>query len=137
MKKFITLLSMVVMLAFSSQAAYYLVGNEPFGNGWDPSTGVEMTMNNDGTYSFKATISGSIWFVMADGLAAAGDWTTFNDTMRIGPTGGDETVTTDTWITTQKSGGDQALLRHGGADPRLRRHGRGRVTNAFPRERGS
>jgi hypothetical protein len=115
MKKLITLLSMVVMLAFSSQAAYYLVGNEPFGNGWDPSSGVEMTMNNDGTYSFTATINGSIWFVMADGLAAAGDWTTFNDTMRIGPTGGDETVVTDTWITTQKSGGDHGAYKFTGS----------------------
>ena len=115
MKKLITLLSMVVMLAFSSQAAYYLVGNEPFGNGWDPSTGVEMTQNADGTYSFKATINGSIWFVMADGLADAGDWTTFNDNLRIGPTGGDETVTADTWITTQKSGGDHGAYKFTGS----------------------
>ena len=77
MKKIFTLLSMMVMLAFSSQAAYYLVGNEPFGNGWDPSSGVELTMNSDGTYSFTATINGSIWFVFADGLAEAGDWSTF------------------------------------------------------------
>ncbi len=115
MKKFFTLLSMVVMLAFSSQAAFYLVGNEPFGKGWDPSAGVEMTMNADGTYSYKGTINGSIWFVMADGLADAGDWATFNDNMRIGPTGGDETVTLDTWTTTQKSGGDHGAYKFTGS----------------------
>ncbi len=115
MKKIFTLLSMMVMLAFSSQAAYYLVGNEPFGNGWDPSNGVEMTQNADGTYSFTATINGSIWFVMADGLADAGDWTNFNDNLRMGPTAGDETVTVDTWVTVQKSGGDHGAYKFTGS----------------------
>ena len=106
---------MMVMLAFSSQAAYYLVGNEPFGNGWDPSSGVELTMNSDGTYSFTATINGSIWFVFADGLAEAGDWSTFNDNLRIGPTGGDETVPVGEWMTTQKSGGDHGAYKFTGS----------------------
>ena len=115
MKKFCTLLSMMVLLAFSSHAAYYLVGNQPFGNGWDPSTGVELTMNDDGTYSFTATINGSIWFVFADGLADAGDWSTFNDNLRIGPTGGDETVPVGEWMTTQKSGGDHGAYKFTGS----------------------
>ena len=115
MKKFCTLLSMMVLLAFSSHAAYYLVGNEPFGNGWDPSSGVELTMNDDGTYSFTATVNGSIWFVFADGLAEAGDWSTFNDNLRIGPTGGDETVPVGEWMTTQKSGGDHGAYKFTGS----------------------
>ena len=115
MKKFFTLLAMMVMFAFSSQATYYLVGNEPFGHGWDPSNGLAMTDNGDGSYSFSATINGSIWFVMADDLAAANDWTTFNNTMRIGPTGGDETVTAGTWMSTQKSGGDHGAYKFTGS----------------------
>ena len=54
MKKFFTLCAMTVMLAFSSQAAYYIVGNVPFGN-WNPAAGVEMTANSDGTYSYEMT----------------------------------------------------------------------------------
>ena len=92
---------MMVMLAFSSQAAYYIVGNVPFGN-WNPAAGVEMTQNSDGTYSYTATISGAVWFVFADGLDS--DWGTFNANYRIGPTGNaDEEVATETWINTQKA----------------------------------
>ena len=102
MKKFITLFAMMVMLAFSSQAAYYIVGNVPFGN-WNPAAGVEMTANNDGTYSYTAAISGSIWFVFADGLDS--NWDVFNAEYRIGPsTGSDQTVEAGNWITTQKQG---------------------------------
>lgn len=115
MKKIFTLLATMVMVAFSSQATYYLVGNEPFGVGWDPANGVAMSDNGNGTYSYKATINGSIWFVLADDLAAAGDWSTFNSTMRIGPTGGDETITTGTWTNTQKSGGDNGAYKFTGS----------------------
>ena len=114
MKKFFTLLAMMVMLSFSSQAAYYLVGQSPFGNGWNPADGVEMTPNADGTYSYKATINGAIWFVMADGLAEANDWATFNDNLRIGPTGGDVTVEPGAWMDTQKSGGDHGAYEFTG-----------------------
>ena len=114
MKKFFTLLAMMVMLSFSSQAAYYLVGQSPFGNGWNPADGVEMTPNADGTYSYKATINGAIWFVMADGLAEANDWATFNDNLRIGPTGGDVTVEPGAWMDTQKSGGDHGAYKFTG-----------------------
>ena len=115
MKKFFTLATMMFMLAFSSQAAYYLVGNAPFGNGWEPSDGVEMTQNADGTYSFKGVVNGSIWFVFSDGLAAAGDWTTFNNTLRIGPTAGDETVEPNVWTTFQKSEGDHGAYKFTGS----------------------
>ena len=61
MKKFFTLFAMTVMLAFTSQAAYYIVGNDPFGN-WDPGNGVEMTDNGDGTYDFTANLPGHYMF---------------------------------------------------------------------------
>jgi len=115
MKKVFTLLTMMAAFALTSQAAYYLVGNEPFGNGWDPSNGVEMTKNADGTYSFTATVNGSIWFVFADALAESGDWATFNNTMRIGPTGGDEEVTAGTWTAFQKSEGDHGAYKFTGS----------------------
>ena len=115
MKKFITLLSMMVMLAFTSQAAYYLVGQAPFGNGWSPNDGVEMTQNADGSYSYSATINGSIWFVFTDTFADAGDWTTFNNNYRIGPTGGDETVTAGVWTQTQRAGGDHGAYKFTGS----------------------
>ncbi len=101
MKKFFTLLAMMVMLSFSSQAAYYIVGNAPFGN-WNPADGTEMTLNADGTYSCTATINGAIWFVFSDGLDSS--WDTFNANYRIGPTGSaDEDVTPGQWINTQKA----------------------------------
>ena len=106
MKKFITLFSMMVMLAFTSQAAYYLVGSEPFGTGWSPNSGIEMTQESDGSYSYKATINGTVWFVLADGLAeSASDWDTFNNVYRFGPTTGvDQAVTAGAWVTTQRQG---------------------------------
>ena len=116
MKKVFTLLTMMVAFAFTSQAAYYLVGNAPFGNGWDPSNGVEMTQNADGTYSFTGTINGSIWFVFADALAeSSSDWATFNSTMRIGPTGGDEEITAGAWVSFQKAGGDNGAYKFTGS----------------------
>ena len=106
MKRILTLLSMIVTLALSSQANYYLVGQAPFGNGWEPSNGLEMTRNDDGTYSVKGTIMGTIYFFLADNLAAPGDWVTFNNEYRIGPIDGDQQVFADNWVQTQKSKGD-------------------------------
>lgn len=115
MKKFITLFAMMVMLAFSSQAAFYLVGEAPFGNGWDPSNGLEMTeLNDEGLPFVKGTVNGTIYFVLADNLAAAGDWATFNSEYRIGPTGGNEEVTVGAWISTQKAGGDNGAYKFTG-----------------------
>jgi hypothetical protein len=115
MKKFFTLFAMMVMLSFSSQAAYYLVGEAPFGNGWDPSNGLEMTnLNDEGLPYVKGTVTGTIYFVLADNLAAAGDWTTFNNEYRIGPTGGNEEVTVGAWISTQKAGGDNGAYKFTG-----------------------
>ena len=102
MKKFFTFLTMMFMLSFTSQAAYYIVGNDPFGN-WDPANGVEMTQNSDGTYSYTAVINGSVWFVLADGLDA--DWGVFNANYRMGPTdnSADQVVEVGVWTTTQKA----------------------------------
>ncbi len=102
MKKFFTFLTLMLMLSFTSQAAYYIVGNDPFGN-WDPANGVEMVPNADGTYSYTAVINGSVWFVLADGLDA--DWGVFNANYRIGPTDNtaDQVVEVGQWITAQKA----------------------------------
>ena len=104
MKKFFTLFAMTVMLAFTSQAAYYIVGNDPFGN-WDPGNGVEMTDNGNGTYSYKATISGSVWFVFASGLDS--NWDVFNSSYRYGPSGSDVEVGVNQWVSTPQ-GGDKS-----------------------------
>jgi len=117
MKKFFTLFAMMVLLAASSQAQtkFYLVGEAPFGNGWDPSNGLEMTeLNDQGLPCVRGTVNGTIYFVLADNLAAAGDWTTFNNEYRIGPTGGNEEVTVGAWITTQKAGGDNGAYKFTG-----------------------
>ena len=101
MKKIFTLFVLTMMLAFSSQAAYYIVGNDPFG-GWNPAAGVEMTQNSDGSYSYTATISGAVWFVFSDGLDS--DWGVFNSNYRMGPLGAeDEEVAVGVWTTTQKA----------------------------------
>ena len=82
MKKFFTLIAMTLMLAFSSQAACYIVGDAPFG-GWNPGDGVEMSLNSDGTYSYTTAVNGTIYFVFATGLDS--NWDTFNSTYRHGP----------------------------------------------------
>jgi hypothetical protein len=104
MKKIFTLFAMTMMLAFSSQAAYYIVGNDPFGN-WDPGNGVQMNDNGDGTYSYTATISGSVWFVFASGLDSS--WDVFNTNYRFGPSGNDVEVGVGQWYDTPQ-GGDKS-----------------------------
>ena len=79
---------------------YYIVGNDPFGN-WNPGAGVKMMRNADGSYSYTATVSGTIWFVFASGLSS--DWDEFHSKYRFGPTGGhDESVEANTWVNTQR-----------------------------------
>ena len=104
MKKIFTFFAMTMMLAFSSQAAYYIVGNAPFGD-WNPGAGVEMTQNTDGSYSYTANINGSVWFVFASGLDS--NWDTFNANYRFGPSGADVEVGVNTWYDTP-SGGDKS-----------------------------
>jgi hypothetical protein len=104
MKKFTLILSMMIALVgLNANAAIYLVGAAPFGEGWDPSKGVEMTDNGDGTYSFTAEVNGAVYFCFADGLDNS--WDVFNGTFRFGPTGGtDQIVTAGEWTATQRQG---------------------------------
>ena len=74
---------LLLTTVFPSRAAFYIVGNIPFGD-WNPAAGVEMTDNGDGTYSYVAAIDNTVWFVFANGLNS--DWSTFNDNYRYGPT---------------------------------------------------
>ena len=113
MKKFFTLLVTMGMLAFTSQAACYIVGNDPFGN-WNPADGVEMTENADGSYSYTATINGSVWFVFSTGLDS--DWDVFNTQYRYGPsTGADETVEAGNWVHTQLQGNGNGAYKFTGS----------------------
>ncbi len=102
MKKYYVLTIMALVLAvMPAQAAIYIVGNTPFGN-WNPANGVEMTDNGNGIYSFDVNVSGTIWFVFADGQT--NDWNVFNANYRYGPNGnGSQEVTLDHEYTTQKS----------------------------------
>lgn len=113
MKKTITLALMAILMACYCHAAIYIVGNDPFGN-WNPAGGVEMADNGDGTYTYSAVISGSVWFVFADGLSS--DWTTFNNDFRYGPSNGDQTVNVGTWVKTQKAGDHGAYLFAGSGE---------------------
>ena len=94
---------MLALVGFNANAAMYLVGNEPLGEGWDPSKGIEMTDNGDSTYTYDVIINGEVWFCFAEALA--NNWDVFNGQYRYGPTGGtNQTVTAGEWITTQKQG---------------------------------
>ena len=95
---------MTMMLAFSSQAACYIVGDAPFG-GWNPGDGVEMSLNSDGTYSYTTAVNGTIYFVFATGLDSS--WDTFNTTYRHGPSGSDAVVAIGEWMDAPL-GGDKA-----------------------------
>lgn len=103
MKKYYCLLTILVLVlaAMPARAAIYMVGNNPFGD-WNPSRGVEMTDLGNGTYTLTANISGTVWFVFADGLDS--NWSVFNSNYRYGPNGdGSQEVTVDNTYTTQKS----------------------------------
>ena len=104
MKKIFTLIAMTA-LALSMQAGIYIVGGDPFG-GWNTSDGMAMNDNGDGTFSVTVTLSGTNWFVFADGLTeTAGDWDTFNTEYRFGPTtGSDQVVKLGEYTATQKQG---------------------------------
>ena len=99
---------MIALIGLNANAAIYLVGNEPLGQGWDPSKGIEMTENNDGTYTYDVVINGEAWFCFAEALTPGNsnaDWDVFNGQYRYGPTGGsNQTVDAGAWITTQKQG---------------------------------
>ena len=102
MKKYYLLTIMALVLArMPARAAIYMVGNTPFGN-WNPAAGVEMTDEGSDIYTLTVNISGTVWFVFADGQDS--DWNTFNANYRYGPTGnGSQEVGVGTEYTTQKS----------------------------------
>ena len=104
MKKVFTLIAMAVF-ALCMQANIYIVGSNPFGD-WQTNAGMEMNDNGDGTYSVTVELSGTIWFVFADGLTEnAGEWDQFNNEFRFGPsTGADQKVTIGQYTSTQKQG---------------------------------
>jgi hypothetical protein len=94
---------MIALVGLNANAAMYLVGNAPFGDGWEPSKGVEMADNGDGTYTFAATVNGAVYFVFASGLDSS--WDVFNGQLRYGPTGGsDQEITAGQWTDTQLQG---------------------------------
>lgn len=101
MKKYYIFTIMALVLAILPvRAAIYMVGNAPFGN-WNPGSGVTMTEQGNGIYTYTANINGTVWFVFADGQDS--DWNTFNANYRYGPKNNTEEVTTGNNYTTQKS----------------------------------
>ena len=104
---------LIALVGFNANAAMYIVGSNPFGN-WNPGNGVEMTDNGDGTYTYTATITGTVYFVFGDGLNS--DWTVFNADHRYGPAAGNEDVTVDEWVATQKAGDHGSYVFTGSGD---------------------
>ena len=110
------LLVMLALVGLKANAAMYIVGNAPFGD-WNPDAGVEMTLGNDGLYTYRATINGTVYFVFANGLD--GNWDTFNANYRYGPTNGNETVTVGNWVDTQQAGDHGSYKFEGTGDEYL------------------
>jgi len=115
MKKLFTLL-FVAAMAITSQAAMYIVGQNPPFNGWSYNSGIEMTAGDNGvytyTFTYNAVSSGSnadAYFVFANGFASS--WNAFHSTNRIGPTNGNVDVTVGVQTTTQFAGGDNGAYK--------------------------
>ncbi len=101
---------MIALIGMNANAAMYIVGQDPFGD-WEPDAGVEMTYEN-GVYTYKATLSGSVWFVFGTQLDA--DWDIFNANYRIGPTNGNMNVVAGVEYTTQLAGGNNGAYNFKG-----------------------
>lgn len=72
----------------------YMIGNEPFGNGWDPADVKAMTLESDGvTNTFTGTATGTVYFAICTGSAT--DWNTMNSTLRYSPKAGNTDVGND------------------------------------------
>ena len=92
---------LIALVGLNANAAMYIVGDDPLG-GWTWNGGTLMTDNGDGTFTYKATFDGTIWFVFADGQGE--NWDDFNGNYRFGPvSGGNEVVAVNTDHATQKS----------------------------------
>ena len=101
---------MIALIGFNANAALYIVGQAPFGD-WQPDAGVEMTYDN-GIYTYKATLSGTVWFVFATQLDA--DWDIFNANYRIGPTDGNKHLLEGVEYSTQMAGGNNGAYSFNG-----------------------
>ena len=101
---------MIALIGFNANAALYIVGQAPFGD-WHPDAGVEMTYDN-GIYTYKATLSGTVWFVFATQLDA--DWDILNPNYRIGPTDGNKYLLEGVEYSTQMAGGDNGAYSFNG-----------------------
>ncbi|MBQ9575670.1 MAG: leucine-rich repeat protein, partial [Muribaculaceae bacterium] len=114
--RFLTLVA--ALTALHATAQMYIVGDAPFGN-WSLTDPATMTDNGDGTYSFTAPISGTVYFIFADGLVD--DWDTFSSNYRYGPTtvGQGETVESDRWVTTQRSTQEAYIFKGDGSTYRI------------------
>ena len=114
MKKLTLVLSMLIALVgFNANAEMYIMGDGPLG-GWAYDGGTLMTDNGDGTYSYVATIQGSVWFIFADGQGTS--WEDFNGNYRYGPvSGGNEVISANTEYTTQKSDDGNASYQFTGS----------------------
>ena len=89
---------------------YFIVGDGGLGLIWSYTPTTTMTydaVNDIYTYSYNVTSAGSYYFAFADGGGSS--WDDFNGNHRYGPSSGNETVTLDTWATTQKGGGSYAV----------------------------
>ena len=117
MKRFFTTMLTFAAILTTLQASdeMYILGDEPFG-GWLLDSPAQMIDNGDGTYSYTARLSGTMYFVFADGMA--NDWVTFSNNYRYGPTtqGEGETVNPGEWVTTQKSATEAYCLLATGAE---------------------
>ena len=103
---------LLVLAVVPARASIYMVGNHPFGD-WNPGNGVEMTDKGNGIYSLTVNISGTVWFVFADGQSS--DWNVFNASYRYGPDGnGSQEVTVGPSYTTQKSNNNHSYKFTGG-----------------------
>lgn len=104
-----------VMTTLQASAAMYILGDYPLGS-WVLNDAVQMTDNGDGTYTHMTALSGTVYFVFADGIAD--DWDTFSNNYRYGPTtsGEGETVNIGEWVTTQKSPTEAYNFRADGAE---------------------
>jgi len=107
MRKLTFVLSlMLALVGLNANAAMYIVGSNPFGN-WDPSKGLEMTQQADGTYSLDATLTeADIWFVFTEAL---GTWTDVNGNRYDPGTGSDLTITAGTVFHPVKGNTDKSF----------------------------
>ena len=100
-KYYIVTIVALVLAVLPTRAAIYMVGNNPFGD-WNPSNGIAMTHQGNGIYTLTANVSGTVWFVFADGQDS--DWNVFNANYRYGPSSGSsQEVSIGNTYTTQKA----------------------------------